>query len=106
MVPSVYFSFFSLLVSSVSKFCPDTRRVVVVVTFFMLTCSVVLWGGRNTANKYYWHVWGVLTVFQPHWVCPHSWCVCFPSLHCSDSRLLCWELSDVGPGLPALLRTT
>ena len=25
---------------------------------FRLTCSVVLWGGRNTANKYYWHVWG------------------------------------------------
>ena len=73
--------------------------------FFRLTCSVVLWGERNTANKYHWHVWGVLTVFQPHWVCPHSWCVCFPSLHCSDSRLLCWELSEVGPGLCALSRS-
>ena len=29
----------------------------------MLMCSVVLWGGRNTANKYHWHVWGVLAVF-------------------------------------------
>ena len=29
---------------------------------FRLTCSVVLWGGRNTANKYHWHVWGVLSV--------------------------------------------
>ena len=38
---------------------------------FRLTCSVVLWGGRNTANKYPWHVWGVLTVAGPHWVC-HS----------------------------------
>ena len=59
---------------------------------FRLTCSVVLWGGRNTANKYHWCVWGVLTVSGPHWghsVCPYSWCVCFPSLHCSGSRLLC-----------------
>ena len=47
------------------------------------------------ANKYHWHV---LTVIQPHWICPCSWRVCFPSLHCSDCRLLCWELSDAGPG--------
>ena len=33
---------------------------------FRLTCSVVLWGGRNTASKYHWHVWGVLTVYGPH----------------------------------------
>ena len=51
----------------------------------------MLWGGRNTANKYHWHVWGVLTVSGPHWVCPHSRQVCFPSLHCSGSRLLCRE---------------
>ena len=37
---------------------------------FRLTCLVVLWGGRNTANKYHWHVWGVLAVSRPHWVCP------------------------------------
>ena len=36
---------------------------------FRLTCSVVLLWGRNTANKYRWHVWGVLTVDGPHWVC-------------------------------------
>jgi len=58
---------------------------------FRLTCSVVLWGGRNTANKYHWRVWGVLTVSQPHWVCPCSQRVCFPSLHCSGFRLLCRE---------------
>ena len=40
-----------------------------------LTCSVVLWGRRNTASKYHWHVWGVLSVSGPHWVCPHSACV-------------------------------
>ena len=43
---------------------------------FRLSCSIVLWGGRETANKYHWHVWGVLTVYGPHWVCPNSkWCV-------------------------------
>ena len=104
MVPSVYFSFYLLLVSSVSNFRPDTRRAVV-VTFFRLTCSVVLWGGRNTANKYHCRVWGVLTVFPPHWVYPRSWHVHFPSLHCSSSRLLCWELSEADPGLHALPRS-
>ena len=73
------------------------------VTFFRLTCSVVLWGGRNTANKYHWRV---LTVIQPHWVCPRSWHVFFTSLHCSGSRFLCQELSDAGPGLHALSRSS
>ena len=47
----------------------------------------------------------MFTVIQPHWVCPRSRRVCFPSLHCLGSRLLCWELSDVGPGLHALPRS-
>ena len=34
-----------------------------------------------------------------------SWRVCFPSLHCSGSRLLCQELSEAGPGLYALPRS-
>ena len=72
---------------------------------FRLTCSVVLWGGKNTANKCHWHVWGVLAVFQPQWVCPHSQRVSFHGLHCSGSRLLCWELSEVGFGLRALPRS-
>ena len=62
-------------------------------------------GGRNTANKYHWHVWGVLVVLQLHWVCPCSGCVWFPGLHCSGSRLLCQQLSEVGPGLRALSRS-
>ena len=33
---------------------------------FRLTCSGVLWGGRDTANKYRWCVWGVLAVYGPH----------------------------------------
>ena len=47
------FSFFCLLVSSVSDFCPDTRGAVVETHFFFfrLTCSVALWGGRDAANK-------------------------------------------------------
>ena len=67
-----------------------------------LTCSIMLWGGRNTANKYHWHVWEVLAVSRPHWVCSHSWRVCFPSLHCSGFRLLSreWALGCVHfPGL-------
>ena len=75
------------------------------VTFFRLTCSVVLWGGRNAANKYHWCLWGVLTMSQPHWVCPCSQRACFPSLHCLGSRLLCQELSEAGPGLYALPRS-
>ena len=72
---------------------------------FRLTCSVVLWEGRNTANKYHWHVWGVLLVSLPHWVCLCSRRVCFPSLYCSGSKLLCRELSEAGPGLHALSRS-
>ena len=62
---------------------------------FRFTYPVVLWGGRGTANKYHWPVWGALKVFRPHWVCPCSWHVCFPHLHCSGSRLLYreWALS-------------
>ena len=38
-------------------------------------------------------------------VCPISRHVCFPCLHCLGSRLLCWELSEAGPGLYALPRS-
>ena len=47
---SLYFSFFYLLLSSVSDFHPDTRWAVV-DTCFRLTCSVTLWGGKDAANK-------------------------------------------------------
>ena len=73
-----------------------------VVTFLRLACSVVLCGGRNTANKYHWCVF---TVIQPHWVCPRSQRVWFPSPLCLGSRLLCRELSEAGPGLFALPRS-
>ena len=48
---------------------------------------------------------GVLTVSQPHWVCPHSQHVCFLCLQCLGSSLLCPELSEAGPGLYALPRS-
>ena len=97
---SLCFSFFCLLGSSMSDFRPNTRGAVV-DTFFRLTCSVVLWGRRNTANKYHWHVWGVLPVSQPHWVCPRSQRVCPPCPHCSGCRLLHQEPSEASPGLHA-----
>ena len=55
---------------------------------FRFACSVALRGGRGTADKCHWRVWGALTVFRPHWVCPHFRRVCFPCLFCSGSRLL------------------
>ena len=66
-------------------------------TFLRLTCSVVLWGGRDAANN----TGVVLAVSRPHWVCPRSRHVCFPCLHCLGSRLLCRGLSEAGPGLHA-----
>ena len=49
---SLFYSFFCLLVSSVSGFRPDTKGTVVgTFLFFRLTCSVALWGGRDAANK-------------------------------------------------------
>ena len=72
---------------------------------FRLTCSVVLWGGRNNANKYHWHVWGVLqclshTGFAPiHSMCAFSVCTA-QAPGCSAG-----ELSKAGPGLHALPRS-
>ena len=45
---------------------------------FRFDCSVVLRGGRGTADKCLWPVWGALAVFRPHWVCPHSRVCAFP----------------------------
>ena len=53
------------LISALTKRCGGGH-------FLRLTCSLVLWGGRNTANKYHWRVWRVLPVSQAHWVCPRS----------------------------------
>ena len=58
---------------------------------FRFAGSVVLRGGRGSADKCHRPVWGALTVFRPHWVWPRSWRLCFPCLHCSGSRLLYME---------------
>ena len=62
---------------------------------FGLTCSVVLWEGRDTVNK--WHVWGVLTVYGPHWVCPGQSGMCLLGPHFSGSRVLCKGTVQSGP---------
>ena len=72
---------------------------------FRFACSVVLWGGRGAADNYHWHVWRVLTVFPPHWVCPRSWRMCFPRLHCSGSRLLYRERALNCMHFPGLSRS-
>ena len=50
---SLCYNFFCLLVSSVSGFCPDTKGTVedTFFFFFRLTCSAVLWGGREGCCK-------------------------------------------------------
>ena len=71
----------------------------------MLACSIVLWGGRNTANKYHWRVWGVLAVFQPHRVCPTHGVCSFPVYTVQAPGCSAGELSEAGPGLCALPRS-
>ena len=133
MVPSSLF----ILASSV---CKSLQCLVSALTqggegghLFRLTCSFVLWGGRNTANKYHWRVWGVLAVYGPHWVCLSSqhfvlswstllrlqvalqgYCpkralcfVHFPGLSYSDSAfwVLCKDTDSVGCAFCALPRS-
>ena len=65
-----------ILASSVCKFLQCLNSILTQGCkgghLFRLTCSVVLWGRRDTANKHCWHVWGVLGVYGPHWVCSSS----------------------------------
>ena len=88
---SLCFRFSCLLVSSVSDFRPDMGGRT--LFFFMLTCSVVLWGGRDAANKQHCRVH---TVSQPRWACPCLW-----HTNHSGSTLLSRELSEPGPRLRA-----
>ena len=93
-----------------STVCKSLQRLISALTqgdedgyLFRLTCSVVLSGGRNTANKYHWHVRGVLIVSQPHWFCPCSWHVCSPSFrlqaamqgNCLKWALVCMHFSGL-----------
>ena len=96
----------------ISSFCRSLQCLISTLTqggkgghLFRLTCSVVLWRGRNTARKYHWHVWGVLAVSQPHWVCPCSWCMHLPLYTSQALGCSAGELSEAGPGLHAIPRS-
>ena len=69
---------------------------------FRLTCSVVLWGGRNTANKYCWHMWGVLCSVRTALGLPQ---LTVGVLSWSTLLRLQVALQGVGPGLRALPRS-
>ena len=72
---------------------------------FRLTCSAVLWGERNIADKYHWRVWGVLAVLDPNGFAPaHSVCA-FPVYTVQAPGCSAGELSKEGPGLHALPRS-
>ena len=64
---------------------------------FSLTCLVVLWRGRDIANKYLQHVWRVLAVEGPHLVCHRPRRHVLSSPHCSGSRVLCKGTVPSGP---------
>ena len=74
---------------------------------FRLTCSAMLWGGRNTTNKYHWCAWGVLAVSGPHWVCSPCPRSRLTACVLSQSTLLRLQvaLQGAGPGLHALPRS-
>ena len=98
MVPSVYFGFFCLQVSSVSNFCPDTRGR------RSLVQSCCGEGGTLQTN-----ITGMCgecsqclgcTGFAPtHGVCA------FPDYTAQSPGCSAGELSEVGPGLHALPRS-
>ena len=99
-----------ILVSSV---CKSLQCLISTLTqrsegghLFRLTCSVVLRGGRNIANKHHWCVWGVLVVTGPHWVYSCLPCVCAFLVNTSQAPgCSAGKLSKVGPGLHALSRS-
>ena len=67
-----------------------------------LTCSVVLWGGRDAANKYPRCVWGVLAVSGPH---RHAHGVyAFPVYTAQAPGYSAGEVSRAGPWLSACSR--
>ena len=98
-VPSVYFSFFCLLVSSVSNFCPDTRGWWWSLFLGSLVHSCCGEGGTLQTNIT--GMCGECSQCLGHTgpAPTHSACALCP--HCSGSRLLHQELSEASPGLHA-----
>ena len=72
---------------------------------FRLTCSVVLWGGKDTANKYHWHVWGVLECLVHNGFAPTHGVCAFLVYTAQLPGCSVGELSKVGPGLHVLPRS-
>ena len=65
----------------------------------------MLWGGRNTANKYHWCAWGVLAVSGPHWVCPTHGVCAFLVYTAQAPGCSAGKLFKAGPWLCALPRS-
>ena len=83
-----------------SNFHPDTMGRGGIL--FRFACSVMLWGGRGTAEKYHWCVGEYLQCSGHIGFSPAHGCLCFPRLHCSGFSLLYrkWALSCMHfPGL-------
>ena len=83
MIPSLF-----ILTSSV---CTSLQCLISALTqagegghLFRITCSVVLCGGRDTANKYRCHV-GSAPGIWPTLGLPQLAGVCFPGQHCSGA---------------------
>ena len=102
-------SLFFILVVSV---CKSLQRLISTLTqggeggqLFRLICLVVLWGRRNTANKYCGVCGECLQCMDHTGFSPAHSDMCFPGLHCSGSRVLCRVLSKVGPAFCALSRS-
>ena len=70
------------------------------------TCLVMLWGGRNTANKYHWRVCGECSQCLGHtgFAPAHGVCA-FPVYTAQSPGCSAGELSKAGPGLHALPRS-
>ena len=68
---------------------------------FRLTCPIVLWQGRNTVNKYHWHVGSARSVWTTVGLPLLTECVL------SQSTLLRLQvaLQGAGPGLHVLPRS-
>ena len=72
---------------------------------FRLMCSVVLSGGRDTANKYHWHVWGVLTVYDHTGFASAHSASAFPVYTAQAPGCSAGVLSKAGPLFRALTRS-
>ena len=103
----------SLFFILASSFCKSLQCLVVALTqggegghLFRLTCSVVLWGGRNTANKYHWHMWGLLCTVWTTLGLPQLRAGCDFHVYTAQAPdCSARVLSKVGPAFGALPRS-